>query len=1287
ELRTKRTSPSLNINEIGSIIERYAPVKNVKNLIRFLPFLVKNDPGILEFLKTLNSFVTTLLSIEQNEDILEFEPMSVIVCKTEKEMIEKFCSLIELEKPEIITDFNGSKFDLPFIHGRANYFGIPFKERTGISLVPKIGIKEYEIEDWLRDVDSTESFGLFHIDAYFWTLKYSYLPKGMQGLKPAVKAKLKIIPIGREALWQLVGENNSESNLLDEESNNNESEEDGAEKNENIITDDDIDNATNTNGNSAEAVAYSGSDAYVTWLYTKEIILDFIFSMGNLFPVNSNELLSVNAGTLDDLLIDAISHHNEIVALKKYKQLGVGKFSENLNVEGITYTGGFVDSPHPGIWRNDLIYPFTINQDLINELLGEVPEILTNIENKKLIKVKKDYFLEEIKNFFPSGEDYFDFEKSIHNDDLQTIYKQLLIIFPSKKNEIEKILSVSDSLELLHPEKNKELIITQLKKLQTENLELNGNVVHLDVTSMYPSQIRQYKIQPSGIVKKSDCINCKYREKQEKDDHVPICAFDSSWTAKANLKKPCIHKIFNNQTKYPNGICSLKKEKYPTFQSSQNGNKGDLSNIGCEFPFGTEASCNDYSMGKLKDQKSYEFFKLDSEKKLKSFKLENSQFIEVPLESTYLARGFKQDKHSQDPGQQILQSIQTWVQDAINGAEINFTGDNPFIIENKEGENIEWDGFLVFDISQKNSSMLISLNNRFCQKAYDHVAAIMDDFFQLRVFHKQETKRLKRIIKEKEKRGEKIPEEIENKVKFHDSTQLGLKVPLNSIYGLLGMKGGVHNASPPSAGVTTSQSVKLIRWAADYLGGLGPITEMDTDGIWIFVPREIPAFYPIKIGFFNKNSGNISEYKDESIPLLESILNKKVSLVHEHKHYWSNNHKSGIKKTESRNLFKFEQDGPYSFQYVQGKKKYIVYNYTKLGKWEMKELTGLETKRRDFSKLHKELQELIIQSYLGEYLAGTSLKKLYLNAIRNVEDYIDRIKNGNFDDSYFIIPRSINNHLESYKSIGPDVTVGLILRDDFGYSIEPGTTVQYYHINPVKDKKTGSNLVVIPKIFFEIDLDLAKKFLKNHGIGYYTTIRSMDDIKSHLIKIDYQKYINELTGPGKIVWRMIDNVAMRQNVLNLGKPGSKKLSEFFSTKPRKKLKKESKSFKLSKEPMVNSSQDIDIVNPSSTLLGKKDLNITQKNKLQDKIKDQSLDSEIKIIIDKNNVNLSEKSDDNHLVSFLDFIKNNTNEEDFCFICPICEQSIAAYQYLPGNLCPNCKSHKVEPKYFSTHLEK
>jgi DNA polymerase elongation subunit (family B) len=131
-----------------------------------------------------------------------------------------------------------------------------------------------------------------------------------------------------------------------------------------------------------------------------------------------------------------------------------------------------------------------------------------------------------------------------------------------------------------------------------------------------------------------------------------------------------------------------------------------------------------------------------------------------------------------------------------------------------------------------------------------------------------------------------------------------------------------------------------------------------------------------------------------------------------------------------------------------GKKKYIVYNYDKKSNfWVEKELTGLESKRADFSKLQKHFQEQIINSYLESYNPKNPIKlsQLYQNAIKTSELIRTEMMDGNLDPSYFVKPKAINKPLGAYKSKLPQVSAAYILKD-LGFSVEPGIRIQMLNI-------------------------------------------------------------------------------------------------------------------------------------------------------------------------------------------------------------------------------------------------
>lgn len=1005
--------------------------------------------------------------LDSNESILDKRPMRAHVVPDEKTLILTFLEYLEGIRPDIIADFYGDKFDMPFLKVRADKHGINFSGRTGFQFMAKVDRRV--IEDWMQDVENVASYGVFHLDAFLWNFKYSYLPKKDLGLKPSVARKLKIMPIGRESLWQLSDE-----------------EEEGE-------------------GNPAEAVGYAGSDGYVTWRYVKEIILDFAISMGRMFSVNSSEVLTKTAGALDDLLVDSIGHHRGIIAKQKFKQSGIGYFTDKINIQGVTYTGGFVTAPHPGIWRRDILYDFPRDPRRYQDLRQVLETILPDVERKTLERTKKSFFDSNIRQHFASDDDYFEYELRSNYNNCVSVASEFL---PGKGQTVEEEFSRADQLEVIKADQRREELFVEIETLTELEGRSNLKGIHLDVTSMYPSQIRQYKLQPSGIVNPKTCLSCPQRASGGTPEQ-PVCGFDSPWTGKINARKPCVHKSKDN--KMDNGYCQL-------FQRP------------CDFPYSEEDMCPKYDMGSEKNLSGQEFYTRGSDGQILVYVLKGLTFSRIPLEESYLGRGYRRD---QQTSEFVANHLNQWVEENIEGAQVNFEGDYPFRVEGLLPRPILWRGFLYIDIRQKHTTFLIALRSRFCQKAYDYMSAIMDMFFQERVNHKREGKRLWGIIADKKKRGEVVPADLVQRQKFHDSTQLGLKVPLNSIYGLLGMKGGVHNASLPSAGVTTSLSARLIQWSADVLGGFGPITEVDTDGIWFFIPDALPTHFKLEIGF-PKDGEETEVVTGATIPILEEYLNDRVVEAKSNPYYWSNDGSSI--RHEPKSLLGFEQDGPYDFQYVQGKKKYIVYNRRANGSWEEEELTGLETKRADFSRLHKELQVTILDTFLEDW-GQTDLESLFRKAVAKVDEYIAKIRAGELDNDYFVMPKTIKKRPEEYASQGPEVMSALLMRD-LGYTIEPGMRVDYYQIKPIKDPKLKAELKVAPIQLFNLPYKEVTKFLKKRGIAKLSftlgSIRSMEDIRKQILRIDYDEYIQSLVGANKITERMIYSVARRQGVLLMG---------------------------------------------------------------------------------------------------------------------------------------------------------
>ena len=968
--------------------------------------------------------------------IIERIPVILEIFDTEKGLLNRFYEIIETFKPEILADFFGDRFDIPFLAVRSLKYRISFEGRTGFKIKfkqqgPKGNPPDLTENYSPASIDFVSGAGIIHLDAFLFNEKYSYLPKKDLGLKPSVEKKLKIIPIGREALFEI--EENPE-----------------------------------------DAVGYAACDGYITHRYVKEIVLDFFISMGQMFPVPASELLTRRAGSLDDLLIDAEDHKFNIVGKRRVEQNFVDSFSQKITIDSLAYTGGLVEARRSGIFRSDIFTKYPIAKLALSEIKEIVRRIIIDSSTTTAKKETKNEFSRKaLAKFGSLPIEYSEDTEQLINNFNEVMQKDGSISPSALEEKLSKFQQILEDISQIHVKDVDRVVEDTLEQIEVlirakGPVQLRG--VHVDVTSMYPSQIRQYKLQPSGIVPLSKCIGCKYSEKDGS------CYFEGDWVIKLTARRPC----------------RFRKEGSRLCDSTSCTPKD-------------ESTCGTYEPEPSKTGRIQEVFTFDGEATQAYVLRKKAGLVKIPTNRSYLSSISNNDVYGQ---------VKDWLDSAVEATQITCRLDkNHFdTFEDQPDQfKLPQNTFLSLDVRTKKITVLISVKSRVCQKAFNFVSRIMDDFFNTRVKHKFEAQRLNQIIKQKTRLNQPVPPNMLRQQKFHDSTQLGMKVPLNSIYGLLGMKAGVRNASAPCAGITTKLSADLIHWAADQLETIGMVCELDTDGVWLWVPREFPLDFPVNL--VNPSESDQAIVFKES--LIDKILNEKVKTAgFKNDDYWYND---GTKiERISKSLIQFEQDGPYDFQFVMGKKKYIVYNYDLESKqWDEKEITGLESKRADFSKLQKLFQEEVIKGYLKNYDLDNpiTLHDIYQNAVEISDEIRKKVEDGKLDHSYFIKPKALNKPLNEYKSKLPQVTAAYILQD-LGYTIDPGIRIQMINI-------VGNH--VVPSQVFDQSFKKVKSLFNKHGICTLSfMLNEVTSIRDIHKLIDKKKYLSDIFGPGRIFDRMIN---------------------------------------------------------------------------------------------------------------------------------------------------------------------
>ncbi|KAF7684002.1 DNA polymerase epsilon catalytic subunit A [Astathelohania contejeani] len=282
-----------------------------------------------------------------SEDIEEFEytPKQDIGGKfkiynelNEEGLIIRFIELIQMYQPHIITTYNGSSFDFPFLEKRAKKFNLLLQNITGFN---KMG-------------DYYTSPFIVHLDCYKWVKRDSYLPMGSQGLKAVTKVKLGYFPdeINPELMVEYARTNPD------------------------------------------KLASYSVSDAVATYSLYIKYVHPFIYSLCTLIPLPPHSVLEKGSGTLcESLLIAEADHIKLLIPPRKAEDQQVyykGHLAENIN-----YVGGHVECLKSGIYRSDFPYNFKINRKSINFLIENL-ELITkqfkNEENWNIIneKIKKE---------------------------------------------------------------------------------------------------------------------------------------------------------------------------------------------------------------------------------------------------------------------------------------------------------------------------------------------------------------------------------------------------------------------------------------------------------------------------------------------------------------------------------------------------------------------------------------------------------------------------------------------------------------------------------------------------------------------------------------------------------------------------------------------------------------------------------------------------------------------------------------------------------------------------------
>ena len=253
-----------------------------------------------------------------------------------------------------------------------------------------------------------------NIDCYSWVSRDSYLPQGSQNLKAVTRKKLAYNPVELDPEEMLPFAHSRPDELA----------------------------------------TYSVSDAVATYYLFKKYVQDFIFSLCQIIPLNSGDVLRKGTGTLCEALLMVQAFERQIIAPNKVVDKALKFYSGHL-LDSETYIGGTVEAFESGVFRSDIPYKFKLEVDTIQELIDQVPDTI-----KFFVEIEAKQKMEDIEN-------------------LKEVENQI----------IEKLEALKENDGYL----------------VTEPL-----IYHLDVAAMYPNIILTNRLQPVAVVNEEICASCDF---------------------------------------------------------------------------------------------------------------------------------------------------------------------------------------------------------------------------------------------------------------------------------------------------------------------------------------------------------------------------------------------------------------------------------------------------------------------------------------------------------------------------------------------------------------------------------------------------------------------------------------------------------------------------------------------------------------------------------------------------------------------------------------------------------
>ncbi|EJW05242.1 hypothetical protein EDEG_00707 [Edhazardia aedis USNM 41457] len=1122
-----------------------------KDEIVMISFVV-NGEG---FLLTNREFVSEEIedfyyNIEEHNLVTNFKIFNM---DCEALLLCKFIELIFLHKPDIVTTYNGTTFDIPFIErrlanlnfncnaqeekfGESKFEQIPksefmelhgnlntYKQKSKFnknlchSLGRNIDFKKYHMFSKIFNVfepklgsDKNFSFkkldkfsknnptlsifrDILHLDCFLWVKRDSYLPMGMQSLKSATKAKLGYQPDEidpEEMMWFMQND-------------------------------------------PQKLAVYSVSDAISTYLLYTKYVHPFIFSLCTLIPMNSEDVLSKGSGTLCEALLISEGFKKNILIPER--KIGDDFYYKGRLCEEVNYVGGHVECLRSGIFRSDFNYNFHINLQRLEWIKENIQNILrysgdideTEIHNleKKITKDIDNFKLEIIENensktsrnyIIPQiisksesiTNEYYNSTKTTEkqniNDDI--IFLNTVTNKNNNKISFDRISNVDESgsnnFNAASPKNHSNLTYIKqnsCKKMDdhldsTNIITCKPKIYHMDVAAMYPNIIITNRLQPVSVITNENCIKCDFYQSNAN------CQRKMNWKMRVQFypsKSGEILQIKRQLSCEKIGYKELEKIGY--FTNNKNFNDPNISH----------SSNNQAVFSDGKKQQSY----IEKDK----FSI---NFDELSLADQKLILKERILNHSKN----IYRK--TNLTEIIDMQNIVCQRDEPFYVEvvkNFRDKRYEY----------KCKYNEIRSDHENLKKQYDQLIKdnliIPDTNVKMEIIENEKLSKLVLL-------NEEI-DNVKNKMIIFESLQIAHKCILNSFYGYV-MRKGARWYSMEMAAIVCNTGSQIIKTAKEFVDDIGLPLELDTDGIWCLIPTIFPDIYTLNNGksfsflvsilnFLVSEKFTNYQYQDEIFEKIEnsfsrntvagykvksssdktsentSFTNKRKKITCFEPDVEKLTRKNSISRKyeiNKINTISFEIDGPYKAMILPAstdegkliKKKYVVIN----NQDKICELKGFETKRRGELEIIKKFQEDLFQLFV----LGSTLEECYSNIKDLCQYWLSLVTNkGNVltDHDIFELFSESKNMSKEYKQyMGRKTTAtctAIRLSEFLGENILKESGLKCQYVISKFPENCPITARAIPVEVFQIEASKKDYFLEKWTGRKFTSLKDILD--------------------------------------------------------------------------------------------------------------------------------------------------------------------------------------------------